>query len=484
MINLSPVLQRTLLYTLGLLIMKSVSLIMVPIITKHLPLAEYGRLEILVTMANLGTIILGFGLTEALFRFSGKTQDDTEKNRIAANALALALLIGLLANLVLQLAAPGISSLLPGSASVEQVRWILISMSLEGCIAIPLARLRMDDRVYLFLWFSCGKALLQATMTYTALSLGFGVTGILIAGAVSALMLAIGLVWVQWQTSGIRLDASWTKAFFIYGGPLAVGGMATFAMGGLDRWMVADAVGVADLAPYAIATKFATITGLVLQPFGMWWFPRRFNLLETANRRKENARLAAMGAGFGFMAAAGIGLIAPVAIVFLTPEGYHKAVDYVPWLVLIVAIRHSSEYLNIGCYLQRTGILPMVINMTGSVLALLGYFIAIPMFGIAGAMMATGSAQLLRLILFFSISQRRMALPYTYMPLFLVMVISTSALFLGGWSGWKTEAMPIVLPSLLAVVIVAGFATGLLPNPKKLVQISAASAENHEHTKH
>ena len=251
-ITLSPVLQRTLLYTLGLLIMKSVSLVMVPIITRHLPLAEYGILEILIASANLGTVILGFGLTDALFRFAGNTEDEHAKQRVCANTVALALLIGVVVGLLLQLAAPFIRQLLPGPVSITQVRLVLFSLSLEGCIAVPLAWLRMGDQVRLFLWFSCSKALIQAFLTVVVLSLGFGVTGILASGAVSALGLAVALLHVQWRQTGIHLQPAMARPLIGYGAPLTVAGLAAFVMGGLDSWLVADSVGGEALASYAI----------------------------------------------------------------------------------------------------------------------------------------------------------------------------------------------------------------------------------------
>ena len=60
--------RETLLYALALILGKGISLLMIPIVTGRLSPAEYGELEILVTVADLGSIVLGLGLADTLLQ--------------------------------------------------------------------------------------------------------------------------------------------------------------------------------------------------------------------------------------------------------------------------------------------------------------------------------------------------------------------------------------------------------------------------------
>ncbi|MDA1378993.1 hypothetical protein PCI56_02915 [Plesiomonas shigelloides subsp. oncorhynchi] len=44
---------------------------MLPVFTRYLSPAEYGQLEVLLALVNIGTLLLGLGLVDALYRFAG-----------------------------------------------------------------------------------------------------------------------------------------------------------------------------------------------------------------------------------------------------------------------------------------------------------------------------------------------------------------------------------------------------------------------------
>ncbi|MBL8670575.1 MAG: lipopolysaccharide biosynthesis protein, partial [Alphaproteobacteria bacterium] len=60
----SAALRQAVLYGLGILVTKGVSLAMLPVVTAHLPPAEYGRLEVLQALADICSILVGFGLVD------------------------------------------------------------------------------------------------------------------------------------------------------------------------------------------------------------------------------------------------------------------------------------------------------------------------------------------------------------------------------------------------------------------------------------
>jgi len=466
--KLTPGVTQTLYYAAGLVMTRSVSLLMLPLVTHTLSPQSYGELEVLTALANLGTIVLGFGLVDALYRFGGLSASKADRKRVCANVFGIALCVGLLCGVGAQFLAPALSLALPGSVEVLNVRLILVCLAFEGVIAIPLSWLRMQEKARQFFVLSSGKALIQALLVFVFLELGYGVTGIVAASAVSATLLALTLAVLQFRDCGIRLDKSSAKPLVHYGTPIMVSGIAMFTLSGLDRWVVAGSVGVAELAAYAVAIKFATVATLLAQPYGLWWSARRFQVLRTPDGERDSARLAATGACLGFIAACLVGLLSPVAITYLTPPAYHAACEYVVWLVLIFAIKNCTDLFNIGCYAGNSSHVQMLIELGIAATGLMGYVVLVPHYGIPGAIVTLIGANLLRFALFFYFSQRALSLPYPMKRLLLLALVCILALLLGQMPSTSIERLAVAF-GLLMLVMAGAFATGLIPDPRKLL---------------
>ncbi len=73
------ILTQATFYVLALGVSKGISLLMVPVFTHYLLPADYGRLDVLQTLANLLTIVVAMGLADTLYRFAGEAGQDEER---------------------------------------------------------------------------------------------------------------------------------------------------------------------------------------------------------------------------------------------------------------------------------------------------------------------------------------------------------------------------------------------------------------------
>ncbi|MEA1938252.1 MAG: hypothetical protein U9N14_04085, partial [Pseudomonadota bacterium] len=173
------------------------------------------------------------------------------------------------------------------------------------------------------------------------------------------------------------------------------------------------------------------------------------------------------GVGLVLLASLGIALFGPLVIQLMTPPVYHSAGRWVPWLALLIGLHTVSNYVNVGCYAQKTGLVPMTVNGLAALVALLGYVLLIPIYGVVGALAATLIAQLLRLSLFFLLSQRLVELPYRYarMGTLVALAIFGVVLIDPGQAGWEKAAIGTIF--WLAMVAVGGM-LDLVPGPRAL----------------
>lgn len=436
-------------YALGIVVMKGVSFFMLPFIARHLSPDEFGRLEILTSLGAVGGIVVGFGLLNTLFRFAGMAGTVAERRRIVAETFGLNLVIGAIALVGGLVLADTIAHALPGGVAVELVRMTLVMVALEGCIAIPLGWLRMEERASVFFALNSGKALVQALLVVLFLQQGRGIEGVIEAGLIATALLATALVWLQWRDTGIGFRPSGQRRLLHYSLPLVGSGLLGFALTGLDRWVLADAIGPGEMAQYAIAAKFAMLAALLLQPYLMWWSPRRFSVLQETDGAEKAAYYAAAGSVLSLLIVVVVGLGAPLAVSWMFPPAYHDAMHYVPWLVLVMAVKDSAELLNIGCYTGKTTHSQLLINLAGACVGVLALFMLVPAWGSWGAVMAMGLAQTLRLLLYVVVSQRLLPLPYPTRGLVLMTLLTLAALWVGG------QVRDDLARGLLAVPVIA-----------------------------
>jgi O-antigen/teichoic acid export membrane protein len=464
-IKLTPSLVQALCYAIGLFMTKGISLIILPIVTHYLTPAEFGTLEVLVTFANGGSIILALGLTDVLFRFAGEKKDPDEQKNVAANIFGLALGSGLLYLIPGQLAAPQLAHWLPGEVTETQLRMMIVSLCFTTTILIPLAWLRMRNRAINFLMVSVGKAGAQAALVVWLLQQGYGVTGYVAAALITDMAMIAYLVVAQWRDTGIRLDLKPCRDYLVYGSAIVVSASAAFLLGHFDRWVLADVIGTAKMAEYALAAKFGLITMLLMEPFEMWWYPRRFAQLDTEEGRAYTARFTALGVALVTTVAVGVSLMGPVLLELMVPSSYFGAVAFIPWLAAITAMQTTGNLVNVGCYAQRTGTTAMYINLVGATLAMVGYFTLVPSHGILGAVMARGGGQITRIVLFMLIGQRLVYLPFPTLRLLVYIAASCGMVVLGQHA---TTSLELVGFCGISLAVSLGLLVTLRLTPLKL----------------
>jgi O-antigen/teichoic acid export membrane protein len=468
---LPKALQQSLVYASALAISKGLALIMVPVATHYLTPTDYGRLDILQTLADLLSIVIGMGLAETLFRFAGSETDEKERKLVCANIFSMTLLLGVFALFLGQIFAVHITSWLPGDIATSETRLILASLSLVGTIIVPLAWLRMQNNAWLYLLGSAGRVMLQVAIAIPLLILGFGVFGVLCAALTSAIALCVYLSWKQYKDTGIRFDFARFRAYSCYGGPLVFVGMAGFVLGSFDRWILADIVGTADMAQYALATKFGLITAVLIQPFDLWWHARRFSCLKEENGHQRCADYACAGIIIALFSCLIIAAIGPSLVRLLTPQTYHASIQFIPWLALLAAVHNATATIAFGAMSKEHTLAPAIIDGSAAAIALLGYFILIPHYFAWGAITATSIALSYRFIVTYNVSQRALLLPYPIINLIIVSILALGILMLMPDEKLSLIGLTTRLGLIMLFLIIATL-LGLLPLVRKFAFIN------------
>lgn len=405
--------KQSLYYGVGIVMMKGVSLLMMPYVTGHLSTKEYGSVEALILLADIGTILVGFGLIDAMYRFVGSSEGE-KRQLLIANCFSLSLIAAVMGGMIVWLIMPWLLLYIPAKVEVYQVVLIAIPTLLDGLIAIPLTLMRMQSLAKWFCIFNVIKAIVQALLIIILLEYGFGIDGVLIASTVSSILMLVFLLKFQWQQMGRLGYLGYSLPLLKFGGPIVISGIGMFAVTGLDKWILADKVNVEALAVYAISAKFALILSLLMQPFCLWWFPNRIQILQQENGSQQCAEKAVIGCNLIIIIAFSMLLTVPSFIYLFFPSDYYLVAKVVVGLILVSAIKNISELMNLGCFSGESSQKQMWIQCLCAVIAVIGYYFLIPLYGVWAAVAVLGSVYSMRLALLYCVSQSLEPLPYKH----------------------------------------------------------------------
>lgn len=441
---------------------------MLPYLTHKFTPETFGQYQLLVSIFELGSVALGLGLLEGLFRYAGTASNDNEQQKICTSAISTAIVIGLLIAFILYPMIPYFKSLLPGNLSAIQLQWVIVILMFENTISLQSGWLRLRNRAVSYLILILSNALLQVALTIYAVESGYGVTGIIAAIGITRFILFFAIMIMQVRETKQWLGWSHTKALLLYGWPFVFGGLSRFIFYGLGQFWLAASLGLAQMAIYSIAMKFGRLSELLLKPFNKWWGPQRYKLLKKSNGLKANAKIVAMGTTFSIIIALAVGLGSSIIIQIITPSAYHNAQIYVPWLAMLMSLKVASNLYNLGNYLKKTPYLQNIINTGSSILGIIAFCFLIPRFGISGAIASLYIAITFRFTLSFIFSQRALYIPYPFKKLMIIASISILFLTLGNLIEHLGLRLIMTFTFVTTSVFIA-LKMSLIPYPRQLI---------------
>lgn len=452
--RLPPSLRATALYGLGIAWSRGIGLLMVPVMTSHLSPDEFGRLELLASAAEICGLMLGAGLVDTLFRFANAP--GAAGRRAAAEVVGLSLVLALVGLAVFGLFGRDLAAAMPLlTPSIDL--WLLgLQIVMDALIGVALGWLRMQGLAGQHALAAGLRATAQALLVAFMLQLGQGVTGVVGGSALAATLAAFILLRRQAADTGLVVDPQVWGRLLAYSAPLVGSGLASFLLGSADRWLLAGSVAPEALGQYGLAVRFALIVGMLMQPFDLWWYARRMAVLAQPDGAERTARVIRLGVAGIAIAAAGTAAFAPPLIGALSPAAYAPAMAMLPWLVLALALQMLSSLVNIGCYVGKTTGLPLAVNAAAAIIALVLYLALIPRLGVDGAIIATVIAQLVRLVIFATLSQRRvqLALPYRLTLLLATLAAATGCMpqVFTGWMALMAGLLGLAVTTAIAAL--------------------------------
>ena len=452
-------------YALSIALGRGLSIFVLPITSRLVPPAEYARLDVAASIIEICGLIASFAIGDLIFRFATEVDGEAEKKRVASSVLGVGVLCAAFAFLVTQLSLPLLASQLSLQVSETALRAGLASAACIGLIELPLAWLRFRNRSGAYLGFIAIRSITQIMLMIAVLVAGQGPEGVIISNACVDGALTAYLFYRQVKEFGISWSREMMRHALHYSLPIVGGSLAMFGLGSCDRLFLAGAVPAVTLAHYALAGKLAFAAPLLLQPFLLWWNPRRIAILSDPDGIEQSRRM--VGLGMMVLSAGSMIVIITGALFlhYVMPASFHGAIRFLPFIIFMCALNEIASLVNVGAFARAHGREVLLINGLGGIAAIAGYALLVPMFGVSGAIVATILGHSVRIVLFIVLGHK--SAPVAYPISAMLAMMATIAALVYVRPPIEALGMQIVFAIFaLAVVWAVGRLFGIMPSLK------------------
>lgn len=452
-------------YIVSVMFEKGFAIITIPLMAQHLAPGDYGRLDVAVSLIEFIGLVMSFGMGDTLVRFAATAATGKEQNRCAAELMTGALLIALAFGAVVQLAVPMIAQAINITVSMPALRWALVGATLSALVDMPLVWMRIQGRAGPYAIYMGARSVLQVLAMWLALRAGWGSDGILIANGTAVLAFTLFVAGQMVYQVGVSFSWGALKQIGTYGVPLVFASLAMFALGSCNRWFLSGNVPDAEIGFLGLATKLALAAPMLLQPFALWWNPRRIAVLSRPGGIEESTWAFGLGYSVLIISALGVALTGPIFIHLALPKAYAGACVYLPFVIGLCFLHELNTLCNTGAFAHHNGYSVLQANVAGAITGIAGYALLAPSFGIAGVITATAVGQIVRLAIALRTGYALAPIPYPVISSVIVFGLAAAAIWLAPDASqtWTRIVWTALSVAAIATVLVAA---GMLRIPE------------------
>jgi len=438
MSNLKKLAGQTAIYGLSSILGRSINFLLIIVYTAYLDTEDLGAFTGIYALVGFLNIIFTYGMETAFFRFStGKNLDTT---KVYHSTQSLLITSTLVFGSTLYLAAPWLAEVMNYPGQAYLFRWTALILSFDAVLAIPFAKLRLENRAVAFAGAKLINILLNVLFNLLlivwipqwinsgAIESGFwgyqtdwGVEYILLSN-----LLANGLIipFVWWKAGFFKfhLEKTIIKPMWKYSVPLLFMGLAGVTNELLSRFLFEfllpanyfpglssrEAAGV-----FGANFRLAILMNLVIQAFKYAAEPFFFKQSTDKNSPLLYARV--MHAFIIFCTVLMIGISVNldwIGPLFLKGEEYAEAFFIVP--ILLMGYLLLGVYFNLSIWFKVTDKTnySFWITLIGALVSIAVIVFLVPIFGYLGGALSTLLCYIVMTVICFVFGQKYYPIPY------------------------------------------------------------------------
>ena len=455
--QIKRLLSQSLIYGLGGLISRVLSVLLLPLYTSYLHGRDYGRVETLTALSAVLVVVLRLGISSAFFRYYFDSPELEHRVRVVRTSFWFTMgsaTLGLAAGWIA--AQPIADALSLGHGQAWLVRAAFVGLWAQMNYEQLTSLFRVEERPILFTFATLANLLVTVGAT-VVLVVHFHerALGVVVGNWIGTLSVYLVLLGYRRYQLGLQFDRRLFREMNRFGLPLVPSQLALWALAFSDRFFIAKFKGQTEVGHYSVGVRVASAALLLLAAFRLAWPAFAYSIEdEDEAKRTYGFVLTYLLFVFSWLALI-LGLLAPWLVRLLTGRAeFHEGARVVPLTAFALTALGGYIVVSIGIGRARKTQFNWVVTGIAALLDIALNLVLVPSFGMIGAAIAGAAAYSSMFVLMSVHAQRVYPVPYQWRRV---------ALVVGTAIGLTAFGKALHVPLSIAVLLAASYPLILLP---------------------
>lgn len=389
---------------------------LLPVLTRYLSTVEYGQVAIFQTLlVGLGAFVgLNVQGAAGVKYYDSHLSKDEFKYYIGncflvlISTTALVLLIAVL-----------FSHSIYDWLSIK-TPWLLLSVVVSSAtfvISIRMGQWQVRKQSRNFGAFQVSQSLLNMLLSLLVVVYFLkGASGRIWVMASIPLLFAIIALYLLYKDDllGFAWRPGYLREILAFGVPLIPHSAGLFLLSSVDRFIINDKLGLAEVGIYMVAVQLTAVMGLVFDAINNAYVPWLFERL-MRNQTEEKVKIVRWTYAYSLVLLGVVllaFLIGPTLLIVIAGEKYRAATEFIGWLALGQAFQ--GMYLMVTNYIfysKKTALLSLS-TITAGLINLSLLLVLISLMGLKGAAVAYAISMALKFFMTWYIANLRFPMPW------------------------------------------------------------------------
>jgi len=400
-------------YTLGTLLSRGISFLMLPLYAHFFNPKEFGVMDLLLVTGNVLSVVIGLEIHQAVARFFPEAQDGQEKVKLVSTSFWSILTLYVLFLVPGTLLIPQFLTFFGISSQYQSVVLVaLISYGFNFLYYFSSSQLRWQLKVKENMYASVIYSALTAVQTYLMLKyLNWGLVSVFVAQAGSAGIVTLFCVYHTKEFYSRILDPAVLRRLLEFSYPLILSTLTVYGMMYADRWIINFFLRTEDVGLFGFAYRISSLVGLLTVGIQSALTPLIYSRYRQPQTSSEIAHLFHL-----FLGAAGVVLLvlgagSQAIVEILGSKGFHAAHRLIPWLAAGILFTGAINFTP-GIFIEKKTKLILMINGLSFAFNMLLNAVFIRGWGLQGAAHASAASGFLYFFLYYAVGQKYYFIPF------------------------------------------------------------------------
>lgn len=340
--------KHSAIYAIGTVAQSAVSFLLIPLYTRYIVPANYGRLEIINTFGSILLMLVSFGFGSAIMKtYFRDAKNEVARKRLVGTMFIFVLPLAYALIAVLIFFSPQLSTWLLGGpqwANLFQLLLLTTFFSLFMNLAFSLLRVQERSKKYTALFLLRFFAVLGLNF-YFIIWLQLDIRGILWANLITFALVAISLIPDVIKAASFKFSKFFLKKLWAFGLPIIPASIAMWVMDLSDRYFIeffrtSDEVGI-----YSLGYKLGMLVNIIIvAPFQLAWPTLYFDVSRRDDATQIFSRVLTYFTMTATFLALLLGVLAPEILRILAGPAYWDAYQVV-FLVAISYVFYGMHFV-------------------------------------------------------------------------------------------------------------------------------------------